>query len=939
MTIEFKCPRCRQMLYAPDEAAGKRAKCGLCGLVVPVPGIAPAQASQETDEISLIADESHVPSQRPAWQSPAVNKPAQTTQKLSASSAQSSGQPNNSQVNPGWQYLDSPQPAPYEQSMSEIQRPTNPASPQLDSTISQYFEQCLTAPIYAFKALGSCMVLLIILAVCLLAQMGINMGLGFAATSMGPGSATFIAIVAVIVALCMWMLMNGYVWRYQLDVINTSAGGDDNPPAVPNFDAAANFKAAFNYIAIVVVYTLPLITLPLLPLGMLAAGYTGDGRCLNLAWAFRAAIKRPGHLLLAWASIAVLGLLMVAGIVIMTLVVAAFASDKSMAKSLFVTFTVTLAIMLMMLGFSCFVSRCAGNLGSSCPDILESLPRESNPVYSIASFFGALGLTGLVYLGIGGFVVPAISQQASVFRDRFTPKQGASSPKPDLNEPPRAIVSSDDRSSDVPPPVIEERRSQRTVDSSEQSPEVVARHKSFEAIRNMQAFHMALMNYRSTHSQKLPDTLADLKSGLPRENPSTFHSPGDPAKEYRYIAFGEGRASFDHIIAIDTIAINGRHVVLRYGGGIDEIDSNNLESTLAAQLARRQQAQNPPDRLSSAREPIRIVPRPDPTTSAAEAPGLFESGKARAGAKDKMPVGDIQGVAVWPKYDLSDAKDELTRAKYHLYNLRAALWEYAAKHQGNFPADLQELVDCGLLSFSDIRSPNFARPYLYYKGQMVTKPTTTILAADGEAIRRTNPPQFLYLAANGSVISLSGKEELDKEIKRSFGENAVVPESPVPARNTPRLPRESAREAQDQGNVEWPVGTWSQDQVPSDSPMRDVCMYVTQMIVDTRYQATAGVNFGPPAQAKTDQAYVDFKKQTEETFTRVFQERPGVAPKSGKQTLANIEYDKMWVPRDYTTAVVLITIRDGRCVSYWMNGSNNCFINFSQNLDKAKLKK
>lgn len=933
MTIEFKCPRCRQMLYAPDEAAGKRAKCGLCGLVVPVPGIAPAQAHQETDEISLVPDESRVPSQRPARQLPALNKPAQAIQKPSASSAQSSGQPNNSQANPGWQYLDAPQPAPYGQSMPEIQRPMSFAA-QPGSTISRYFEQCITAPVYAFKALGSCMVLLIILAVCLLAQMGINMGLGFAATSMGPGSATFIGIVALIVAVCMWMLMNGYVWRYQLDVINASARGDDNPPAVPSFDAAANFKAAFNYITIIVVYSLPLITLPLLPLGMLAAGYTGDGRCLNLAWALRAAIKRPGHLLLAWASIAVLGILMVAGMVIMAMVMAAFASDQSTAKRLFVIFLGSLAIMLMILGFSCFVSRCAGSLGSSCPDILESLPSEPNPVYSIASFFGAAGLALLVYSGLWGFVVPAISQQASVFRDRFTPKQGASSPQPDLNEPPRSIVSSDDKPSDVPPPAIQERRSHETIDRGEQSPEIVARQKSLEARRNMQALDRALRRYRSMHSRKLPDTLAELKAGLPAEQPSTFHSPDDPAKEYRYIAIGQSGAAFDHIIAVDTSDINGRHVVLRYGGGIDEIASGNLESTLASQLAQRQQAQKSPERLAWASE----APKPSPTATTAEAPGLFESGRARAGTKDKMPVGDIQGVAVWPKYDLSDARDELTRAKYHLYNLRAALWEYAAKHQGNFPADLQELVDGGLLSYSDIRSPNFARPYLYYKGQMVTKPTTAVLVADGEPIRRSNPPQFLYLAANGSIISLSGKEELDKEIKKSFGENAVVPESPVSARTTLRPSRE-AREAQDQGNVEWPVGTWSQDQVAPDNPMRDVCMYVTQMIVDTRYQATAGVNFGPPAQAKTDQAYVDFKKQTEETFTRVFQERPGVAPKSGKQTLANVEYDKMWVPRDYTTAVVLITIRDGRCVSYWMNGSNNCFISFSQNLDKAKLKK
>jgi hypothetical protein len=37
MTIEFHCPECNKRLRAPDEAAGKRAKCGGCGKVVSIP--------------------------------------------------------------------------------------------------------------------------------------------------------------------------------------------------------------------------------------------------------------------------------------------------------------------------------------------------------------------------------------------------------------------------------------------------------------------------------------------------------------------------------------------------------------------------------------------------------------------------------------------------------------------------------------------------------------------------------------------------------------------------------------------------------------------------------------------------------------------------------------------------------------------------------------
>ena len=37
MTIEFRCPRCSQLLCMPDQTSGERAKCSGCGVLVDVP--------------------------------------------------------------------------------------------------------------------------------------------------------------------------------------------------------------------------------------------------------------------------------------------------------------------------------------------------------------------------------------------------------------------------------------------------------------------------------------------------------------------------------------------------------------------------------------------------------------------------------------------------------------------------------------------------------------------------------------------------------------------------------------------------------------------------------------------------------------------------------------------------------------------------------------
>jgi len=314
MAIEFACSGCGRIMRAPDAAAGRKARCPLCGTVQDIP--------------SGSGRDSPFP--------PAAAGPAEPPQAPAVAAA---------------------------------------AGP------SQMLRDCLKAIFYGVSNLDSIFKLS-------LYGMGLALVLQLSLTFLG----TFLLanrggnIVLGGLGVVVWLILGGFYLRFLLDAVISSLEGCDQAPPVPSFDVPEMIAAGLKGTAVLAVYVLPIVTLPLLPLGLLAWGYTNDMRTFDLAWAAKAAARRPGHLVLLWPVLLVWAVAGMVATLLIWLLVAPIAGGLAamgcfgLLASLVVLAVGSAVITAVGIMFTTVQFRCIGMLGRYNPILTEMLPERAKPI-------------------------------------------------------------------------------------------------------------------------------------------------------------------------------------------------------------------------------------------------------------------------------------------------------------------------------------------------------------------------------------------------------------------------------------------------------------------------------------------------------------------------------------------------------------------------------
>ncbi|MBI5724203.1 MAG: hypothetical protein HZA50_09620 [Planctomycetes bacterium] len=210
-----------------------------------------------------------------------------------------------------------------------------------------------------------------------------------------------------VVLLFMFVLLGGYYFRFSLDCIVSSLEGTDLAPDPPALNFSSLWTTGWRAVGICLIYVLPVVTLPLLPLSLLALGYSNDNRCFSVAWAFRAAMKKPGHLAMLWLVLLLWIVIMTIGVGLVQFAVGlVLAMVKAGTGSGFVVFMVSIPgnilIAIINYVFIAVIFRCIGLLGRCCPELTDMLPEQ----------VGAGATAGYVSAGLAASVLASVATAA-----------------------------------------------------------------------------------------------------------------------------------------------------------------------------------------------------------------------------------------------------------------------------------------------------------------------------------------------------------------------------------------------------------------------------------------------------------------------------------------------------------------------------------------------
>ena len=382
MAISFPCDNlsCGKMVRAPDGTEGKKARCPMCGTVQVIPA--------SLDELTLppleFADEpppaAGPPSVRCA-ECGAILPPA-------ASLCSQCGWVNPKRMGPP--------PVPVPQAAS-----TDGGTMEID---------CLKAVAYGFSNFISLFKLVLF-------SIGLGIGLdiirGFFdwLIFFGVGG----MIIVVLVSLSCEVVISGYFLRFYLDCVIGSLEGSDQAPNVPAFDLNDLFKTGIKGLGVLCVYILPIITIPLLPLGLLAWGYSDDMRMFDLRWAVRAAVKKPGKLVMLWLIIILWGVIgtgvLVVVVFLAVMAIAAILGQLTQGLEIFFVGMFLWGVAGFFIGFvfHTFMAvefRCIGMLGRHNRDLLDLLPEETSVPTVAGGIVGGIALSIVVLYGSAQLIMP-----------------------------------------------------------------------------------------------------------------------------------------------------------------------------------------------------------------------------------------------------------------------------------------------------------------------------------------------------------------------------------------------------------------------------------------------------------------------------------------------------------------------------------------------------
>ena len=240
---------------------------------------------------------------------------------------------------------------------------------------------------------------------------------------------------------------------------------------------------------------------------------------------------------------------------------------------------------------------------------------------------------------------------------------------------------------------------------------------------------------------------------------------------------------------------------------------------------------------------------------------------------------------------------------------------YAKAHGGRFPASPRDVgVEVGSLVCA--------------VGKTTASPAGHVLAYD-PTIRQDRPAggQVLAVHVDGSVVghpSILAVEELlskqhtpDDRPRRTEAATTQPSETPRSDPNDDPVKPPAA--------MKWRVA-WPDLDAGSKHAFRDYCRWVKKIRPKTAADI-AGLNVGPAAGKKTDDAYVRFAKETAEQFDAMIAGIRNTGTKrTASQKWGDVEYERTNAYRGTLQVTVLIGIEKGRCVAYWFVGTNNCFM-------------
>ena len=990
MAIEFACPECQHRLTAPDSAGGKKAKCPSCGAVASIP-IAPKPVAAEPKALNELvspkppkaapqgprlldlseliedADSSGIGkgkeavAPRPVRPAPPVSQddefdlvpdsppePRRPQRKVAEFTEQPKieprGEPKKANVLPSWvTSVDSasqtkpqsraasmpppistmpPQPfgegleslgepvpfvpaAPTAAPAGAMPRPTSYAPPRAVRSPGggSLFGDCFDAIGYGFKNLGSALTLIILMAVFgVVLQLAINL-FGSALAAISP----WLGLLAMFAWFFVNMAVSGWMVQFQADIISTSIEGEKEPPPVPQWDWGGQFKISGRALGLACVYVLPIVTLPLMPLGLLAMGRTGDGRAFNLLWAVRSALQRPGQLVLMWVV-----MLFWMGMAIVGSVIIALLCGGLLVLSTGVAMKIVAAIVMVLLWYTlavlsgCISCRCIGRMGYRCPEIVQSIATEPTPGVSLVYVLAGLLLSVGVYGAIGSSM--GLSSIAPKSWSRTSGGDGSGGSRGGLS----GLVGSSDKS------------------------------KSDAAQEGLWRVGRAYAEFSVKHDQARPTSLDDLvKEGL--LGPSQVCSPNDPAQKYVYENLPSD-AAWDSILAYDPVPIDSERVaVLRFDFTIHVATTSDLEASLKKQRGR---AAKPDTHV--VRKNLELNVWPDRCQL-----------KVGGIAKDVPPISQEKRTQY----------EQMERAMADLFPL---VRDYCATHQGHYPKTLDELAESAHRTVQQLALPGQTEPTMFAAIGSMPGPDTEIVMYNPTVVY-----DQLVLAVNrrGDVLyewndRLALRLDSESSYRTKVADGRAVPPTPRPSPGvgptpaptpTPRVgptpeptptPRvwptpEPTPTPQPVSNVvvvagkkltvEWDVTGWNKEpNLATGHKFPKICQVIREVTKD-RDTARVGVTYGPEAKTKDDASYAEFKKSIKNFWVDECGIKLGTITES-KQKIQALEYDRINTVVNGRMGVSLLTVRDGRCVCYWFEGSSNCFAPFLDGLGQSKVK-
>jgi len=421
-----------------------------------------------------------------------------------------------------------------------------------------------------------------------------------------------------------------------------------------------------------------------------------------------------------------------------------------------------------------------------------------------------------------------------------------------------------------------------------------------QAEANLRNLLHDIMLFASKNQGQLPASIAELRAAAGCVvDEADLHPPADPARTYVLLKEDTPGADPTTILAYDphvypaarkmdrlyAIVVDGRT-------GILSIRQFESQEQFQKQLA-EQGLREPPQLVRLSEEAVK-APRPPKQVEIKQTAPLHDQAQAR------------------------------------LKNIAAALKQYKLKHDGKLPKTLEELRSSGALkNEADLTPPGGVEKHYV----LVPEPKAgfdwhNVLLYDPHIYTFTDRPFVYYLDGALELRFYTSESELRRKLERQGSPMEVAlaeggaAEAPAPT-----------------SNVDWQVEGWSKAELARGNPLAGECDAYREFATGPRSKGLAAVHFGPEAKDMADRVFRGYRVKVTRLFDAARNQAGDMTtPKEMQQTIAGAQYYRVMAFKDSNCLTVLMTVQDGRCVSYWYVGRTSGWARFVVGLGKAKVK-